>query len=157
MVTAKRVNNDSHLSGCNVITAWVEVKIGTDLSTAYPSVVEGFFEILQDQTSVIVFFKEMANYLNKIFKRKTNMKIRQTVSNQILQLIPQFWIFHQWMWLAVQFSFHRLFREIIIFKLPRVLWIEINNCLCSTPSTRPPQILKFVSERTTPRAGRPLK
>ena len=90
MVTAKRVNNDSHLSGCNVITAWVEVIIGTDLSTAYPSVVGGFFEILQDQTSVIVFFKEMANYLNKIFKRKTNMKIRQTVSNQILQLIPQF-------------------------------------------------------------------
>ena len=76
MVTAERVNSDSHLSGCNVITAWVEVKIGTDLSRAYPSVVGGFFEILQDQTSVIVFFKEMANYLNKIFKRKTNMKIR---------------------------------------------------------------------------------
>ena len=76
MVTAERVQNDSHLSECDVITAWVEVKIGTDLSTAYPSVVGGFFEILQDQTSVIVFFKEMANYLNKIFKRKTNMKIR---------------------------------------------------------------------------------
>ena len=26
MVTAKRVNNDSHLSGCNAITVWVEVK-----------------------------------------------------------------------------------------------------------------------------------
>ena len=34
MVTAERVNSDSHLSGCNAITAWVEVKKGTDLSTA---------------------------------------------------------------------------------------------------------------------------
>ena len=34
MVTAERVNNDSHLSGCNAITVWVEVKKGTDLSTA---------------------------------------------------------------------------------------------------------------------------
>ena len=35
MVTAERVNNDSHLSGCDAITAWVEVKKETDLSTAY--------------------------------------------------------------------------------------------------------------------------
>ena len=35
MVTAERVNNDSHLSGCNAITAWVEVREETDWSTAY--------------------------------------------------------------------------------------------------------------------------
>ena len=34
MVTTERVNNDSHLSGCNAVTAWVEVKKETDLSTA---------------------------------------------------------------------------------------------------------------------------
>ena len=27
IVTAKRINNDSRLSGCNAITAWVEVKL----------------------------------------------------------------------------------------------------------------------------------
>ena len=35
MVTAERFSNDSHLSGCNVITAWVEVREETDWSTAY--------------------------------------------------------------------------------------------------------------------------
>ena len=35
MVTAERVNNDSHFSGCNAFTAWVEVRKETDLSTAH--------------------------------------------------------------------------------------------------------------------------
>ena len=35
MVTAERVNNDSHLSGCNAITAWVEVREETDWWTVY--------------------------------------------------------------------------------------------------------------------------
>ena len=34
MVKAERVNNDSHLSGCNAIAAWVEVRKETDCSTA---------------------------------------------------------------------------------------------------------------------------
>ena len=67
MVTAERVSNDSHLSGCNAITAWVEVRKVTDWSTAYfaPSLVGGFFEIQNHTLSVIVFFKGIANYLNK--------------------------------------------------------------------------------------------
>ena len=51
MVTAERVNNDSHLSGCNAITAWVEVRKETDLplnSILYPSLVGGIFKILQN-------------------------------------------------------------------------------------------------------------
>ena len=80
MVTAERVSNDSHLSGCNAITAWVEVRKETDLpldSILYPSLVGGFFEILQNHTSsVIVFYKGIANYMNKLFTRKNNMKIR---------------------------------------------------------------------------------
>ena len=78
MVTAKRINNDSHLSACNAITAWVEVKKETDLSTAYftPVWSEGFFKILQNHTSsVIVFYKGMANYLNKSFIKKKNKTI----------------------------------------------------------------------------------
>ena len=41
MVTAERVNNDSHLSGCNAITAWVEVRNKNRLvdSILYPSLV----------------------------------------------------------------------------------------------------------------------
>ena len=35
MVTAEQFSNDSHLCGCNAVTAWVEVKKETDLSTAY--------------------------------------------------------------------------------------------------------------------------
>ena len=35
IVTAERVNNNSHLTECNAITAWVEVKKETDWSTAY--------------------------------------------------------------------------------------------------------------------------
>ena len=31
IVTAKRINNDSRLSGCDAITAWVEVKLFTNL------------------------------------------------------------------------------------------------------------------------------
>ena len=52
MVTAERVNNDSHLSGCNAITAWVEVKKEAGLSTAYftASLVGGVFGILQNHT-----------------------------------------------------------------------------------------------------------
>ena len=46
MVTAERVNNDSHLSGCNAITAWVEVKKEAGFSTAYftPVWSEGFLK-----------------------------------------------------------------------------------------------------------------
>ena len=74
-------------------------------SILYPSLVGGFFEILQNHTSsVMVFFKRIANYLNKIFTRKNNMKIRQTVRHQILNFSR--------MWLALQFSFHRLFCDI---------------------------------------------
>ena len=86
MLTAERVNNDSHLSGCNAITVWVEVRKETDMSTAYFTRFSGrIFEILQNHTSsVMVFYKGIANYLNKIFTRKNNMKIRQTVRHQIL-------------------------------------------------------------------------
>ena len=50
IVTTERVSNDSHLSGCNAITALVEVREETDWSTAYftPSLVEGFVEILEN-------------------------------------------------------------------------------------------------------------
>ena len=87
MVTAERVNNDSFLSGCNAITAWVEVRNKNRLvdSILYPSLVGVFFEILQNHTSsVIVFFKGIANYMNKLFTRKNNMRIRQKVRHQIL-------------------------------------------------------------------------
>ena len=58
MVTAERANNDSHLSGCNVITAWVEVKIGTDLSRAYPSVVGGFLKYYKIRQVLLYFSKK---------------------------------------------------------------------------------------------------
>ena len=35
MVTAERFSNDSHLSGCNAITAWVEVMEESVWSKAY--------------------------------------------------------------------------------------------------------------------------
>ena len=76
-------------------------------SIVYPSLVGGFFEILQNHaSSVIVFYKGIANYLNKIFTRKNNMKIRKTdITPSNCSLILNF----SWMWLALQFSFHRLF------------------------------------------------
>ena len=121
MVTAERVNNDSHLSGCNAITAWVEVRKETDWSTAYftPVWSKGFFKILQNHTSsVIVFYKGMANYLNKSFikKKKTKKqyenKGRQLVirSSTCVSSILNF----SWMWLTAQFSFHLLFWRIFL-------------------------------------------
>ena len=107
MVTAERVNNNSHLSGCNAVTAWVEVRKETDWSTAYFTLIqsEGFLKYykLNHTSSVIVFYKGIANYLNKIFTRKNNMKIRQTdIKPSNYSLILNF----SWMWFALQFSFH---------------------------------------------------
>ena len=85
MVTAERVNNDSHLSGCNAITAWVEVRNKNRLvdNILYPSLVGVFFEVLQNHTSSIIVFSK-GKYMNKLFTRKHNMKIRQAVRHQIL-------------------------------------------------------------------------
>ena len=46
MVTAERVNNNSHSTECNAITAWVEVRKEAGLSTAYftPVWLEGFLK-----------------------------------------------------------------------------------------------------------------
>ena len=114
MVTAKGVNNDSHLSRCNAVTAWVEVKKETDLSTTQftPVQSEGFFKYYKIHTwSVIVFYKGIANHLNTIFTRKNKMKKRQTVQSSD-PLINSSILNFSWMWLAVQFSFHLLFCEI---------------------------------------------
>ena len=79
MVTAERVNNDSHLSGGNAITAWVEVRKETDWSTAYftPVQSEGFLKNHNHTSSVILFYKGIIYFLNKIFTRKNNMKKKQ--------------------------------------------------------------------------------
>ena len=75
MVTAKRVNNDSHLSGCNAITAWVEIK--TQTCRPHTLLQFGrrvFLNTINNYRYSIL--KRIANYLNKKFKEK-KMKIRQ--------------------------------------------------------------------------------
>ena len=120
MVTAERVNNDSHLSGCNAITAWVEVRKETDWSIAYFTTVqsEGFLKYHNHTSSVILFYKGIIYYLNKIFTRKNNMKKKTTTTtttktdSQTSDLRNSLILKFPWMWLALQFLFHGFFCEI---------------------------------------------